>query len=74
MNAITPEIESGDRIAFKIKVDGSTVDVDSVEAIETWAAANRIPRARIVIRDGDPDTEDYPDQRIRHLRSRRARW
>lgn len=60
MNAITPEIASGDRIVFKIKVDGNAVDVDSVEAIETWSEANRIPRARIVIRDGEPDTEDYP--------------
>ncbi len=60
MNAISPEIASGDRVAMKIEVNGTAIEVDAVEAIETWTAANKIPRARIFIRDGDPESEDYP--------------
>lgn len=60
MNAVSPEITSGDRIAVSLKVEGQAVDVDGILSIETWAGANRIPRARIVIVDGAPDAEDFP--------------
>jgi Rhs element Vgr protein len=60
MNAVSPEIYGGDRIAISIKVDGKAVDDDLILSVETWAAANRIPRARIVLLDGQPDSEDFP--------------
>ena len=60
MGAASPPIEMGDRIAIKIAVDGTEYDTHGVVSIETWSAANRIPRARIAILDGQGDTGGFP--------------
>ncbi len=46
---------------FVIKVDGKAIDDTlQVRSIDTWSAVNKVPRARLVIFDGDPSDPVFP--------------
>lgn len=61
MSAPSPLVPDAELVTFTIKVAGkaldSTIEVDS---IDTWTAVNKLPRARIVISDGDPAESNFP--------------
>lgn len=60
MNAPSPALASGEPLALSLTVDGEAVDTDRLVSIETWSAANRVPRAKLVLFDGEPDTGKFP--------------
>jgi Rhs element Vgr protein len=60
VTAAPPSLESGERVALTITVDGTAFDSDRLLSVETWSGVNRIPRARLVIYDGDPATGEFP--------------
>jgi Rhs element Vgr protein len=61
VNAISPALQSGEFVVFKISVDGTPLDSGArILSIETWSEANRIPRGRLVIFDGEPDDGEFP--------------
>jgi len=60
MNAPSPGLSSGEPLAFSVTVDGEAMDSDRLVSIETWSAANRIPRAKLIFFDGEPDTGKFP--------------
>ncbi|AQR73695.1 phage baseplate assembly protein V [Sphingomonas sp. LM7] len=60
MNAVSPASKTGLPVKLALTADGETIDTDQIASVEIWWEANRIPRARIVIYDGQPDTESFP--------------
>jgi Rhs element Vgr protein len=60
MNAVAPASKTGLPIQLALTADDETIDTDQIASVEIWWEANRIPRARIVIYDGQPDTESFP--------------
>ncbi len=47
-------------VTFKIKVEGNELpDTFQVVSIETWLAVNKVPKAQIVVSDGDAATSDF---------------
>ena len=46
---------------YSIKVEGAAIDSTlQVRSIDTWSAVNKVPRARLVIFDGDPADGNFP--------------
>jgi Rhs element Vgr protein len=60
MNAVSPGAKTGLPLNLTLSADSTVVDTDQIASVEIWWEANRIPRARIVIYDGQPDTESFP--------------
>jgi Rhs element Vgr protein len=57
MNAPSPDQLAGDHVSFTIKSNNKTISSTyQVLAIDIWAGLNRLPKARLVISDGDPAT------------------
>lgn len=60
MSPASPNLNAGSEVSFTIKADGkalsSTVEVRS---IDTWNAVNKVPKARLVLFDGNPATGDF---------------
>lgn len=61
MTPPSPVLEAGETVAFTVKVKGKAIDTSwQVESIETWNAVNRVPRARVVLFDGDAAEATFP--------------
>ena len=60
MTAPSPAADSARPLRIELTAGGETVDTDRIVSIETWSSANRIPRARIAISDGQADGEPFP--------------
>lgn len=60
MSAESPQLNASSLVTFTIKVAGKAIGSDiEVESIDTWTAVNKVPRARLVIFDGNPATSDF---------------
>ncbi|TGX54127.1 hypothetical protein E5A73_08375 [Sphingomonas gei] len=60
MNAVSPASKTGLPVKLALTADDETIDTDQIASVEIWWEANRIPRARITLYDGQPDTETFP--------------
>lgn len=63
MTAVSPAAKTGLPVKLVLSVeeeDEETIDTDQIASIEIWWEANRIPRARITLYDGQPDSERFP--------------
>ncbi|MGO4711435.1 type VI secretion system tip protein VgrG [Bradyrhizobium sp. 2TAF24] len=47
-----------------IEVEHEPFDSDSIVSVEVWSRVNRVPRARLVINDGNPATESFPLSKV----------
>jgi Rhs element Vgr protein len=60
MTAPSPALLDGTLVTFTIKVEGKEIDSTlQVASIDTWTAVNKVPKARLVIFDGSPATQDF---------------
>jgi Rhs element Vgr protein len=61
MPAPSPALKDSRNLVLAITVEGEAFDSDKIVSVEIWNAINRVPRARLVINDGDPsDREEFP--------------
>ena len=60
MNALSPASKTGLPVKLALTADDNTIDTDQIASVEIWWEANRVPRSRIVIYDGQPDSETFP--------------
>jgi hypothetical protein len=60
LSAASRGADGGDPLGLAIVVDGAEWDCGELLSLEVWAAANQIPRARIVIHDGAWDNAEFP--------------
>jgi Rhs element Vgr protein len=60
MNAVSPASKTGLPVKLALSADDTAIDTDQIASVEIWWEANRIPRARIVLYDGQPDSETFP--------------
>jgi Rhs element Vgr protein len=57
----SPLLLSGSLTSFTIKVENQPIpSTFQVLSIETWVAVNRVPKARLVIYDGSPASQNFP--------------
>lgn len=47
-------------LTLAISVNEEAFDSDKIVSVEVWSAVNRIPRARLVVNDGDPAKQTFP--------------
>jgi Rhs element Vgr protein len=59
MLAPSPVFNDSALPTLTIKVDGKVFDSDGIVSVEVWNRVNRLPRARLVVNDGDPSTEMF---------------
>lgn len=60
MTAPSPALAEASLVTFAIKVDGKEIpSTFQVVSIDTWASVNKVPKARVVIFDGSPSTQDF---------------
>lgn len=56
----SPLLNAGSRVAFAITVDGKAIPTTyQVYSIDTWVGAGRVPKAQIILFDGDPSRQDF---------------
>jgi len=60
MNALSPGSKTGLPVKLALTANDTVIDTDQIASVEIWWQANRVPRARIVIYDGQPDSETFP--------------
>lgn len=61
MNPPSPELLSGSLATFRIEVESRPIaDTFQVVAIETLLAVNRLPKAKLVLYDGNPADGNFP--------------
>jgi Rhs element Vgr protein len=60
MLAPSPVLNDSALPTVAIEVGGKAFESDAIVSIEIWNRINRVPRARIVINDGDPSSETFP--------------
>jgi Rhs element Vgr protein len=60
MSVVSPVRNDSALPTVTITVGGQAIDSDKIVAVETWQGVNRVPRARLVINDGDPATNRFP--------------
>ena len=60
MPAPSPVLNDGAPLSLSIAVEGEPFDSDQIVSVEVWNRVNRVPRARLVINDGDPASETFP--------------
>ena len=60
MNAPSPALQTGLKLTVSLTADGTEIATDRILSVETWQQANRIPRARIVILDGEAADGKFP--------------
>ncbi len=60
MLAPSPVLNDSALPTVAIEVDGKAFDSDAIVSVEVWTRINRVPRARLVINDGDPAGETFP--------------
>ncbi|WP_315833154.1 type VI secretion system tip protein VgrG [Bradyrhizobium prioriisuperbiae] len=60
MTAPSPVLAAGSLSSFSIKSEGKPIDSSfQVVSIEIWNAVNKVPKARVVLSDGDPAEQDF---------------
>jgi phage protein D/phage baseplate assembly protein gpV len=59
MTAPSPAQRTGIPLTFTVTAGGDEI-TNGIVSIETWSQANRIPRARIVLIDGEADDGKFP--------------
>lgn len=60
MSMASPAAEAGSRVAFAVTAGGSPIDSSwQVVSIDTWSSVNRVPRAQIVLYDGNPSKSTF---------------
>jgi Rhs element Vgr protein len=47
-------------VGVSVTADGKAIDGSQLIAVETWSEANRVPRARITLADGNPASKAFP--------------
>jgi Rhs element Vgr protein len=60
VSPVSPARQSGLQLTLSLTADGKAIDTDRIVSVETWSQANRIPRARIILYDGEPDNGEFP--------------
>ena len=60
MPAPSPALNDSRNLVLAITIDGEAFDSDQIVSVEIWNAINRVPRARLVINDGDPSDQKFP--------------
>ncbi|MCD2324180.1 phage baseplate assembly protein V [Sphingomonas sp. IC-56] len=60
MSALSPALKTGLQLKLELSANGKVIHTDHIASVETWCEANRIPRARIVLYDGAPDSLKFP--------------
>ena len=62
MDNVIPGDVTTDLVSFSILLDGNEMDMSyQVLSIQVEHEFNRIPQARIVISDGDPANQEFPE-------------
>lgn len=56
MTAPSPALNDGAEPTLSITAGGKVVDTDRLVSVDVWTRINRIPRATLVLSDGDPTT------------------
>jgi Rhs element Vgr protein len=56
----SPALNDSANFSLAITVDGKAFDSDKIVSVELWNRINRVPRARLVINDGDPSDQTFP--------------
>jgi Rhs element Vgr protein len=60
MSGPSPETTAGSLVAVAIAANGKALDSSyQVVAIDVWNGVNKLPKARLVISDGDPAAADF---------------
>lgn len=60
MTAPSPALAEASLATFAIKVEGKEIpSTFQVVSIDTWAEVNKVPKARVVLFDGSPSTQDF---------------
>jgi Rhs element Vgr protein len=60
MSPASPNLNASSEVTFTIKTDGKALASGvEVVSIDTWNAVNKVPKARLVIFDGNPATGDF---------------
>ena len=55
MSVASPAAQAGSRVAFTVSAGGKPIDSSwQVVSIDTWSMVNRVPRAQVVLYDGNP--------------------
>jgi len=55
MTAPSPDLVAGDRVSFSVSSNGQPISSTyQVLSIDIWTGLNRLPKARLVVSDGDP--------------------
>jgi phage protein D len=60
MTAPSPARNTGLPLTLAVTAGGTLIDSKRVASVETWSQANKIPRARIVLLDGEADNGEFP--------------
>jgi Rhs element Vgr protein len=56
----SPARNTGLPITLVLNLAGSKFDTDRIVSVETWSQANKVPRARITLLDGEADSGKFP--------------
>ncbi|MEW6642421.1 MAG: type VI secretion system tip protein VgrG [Pseudomonadota bacterium] len=60
----TPVLNDSALPTVAIEIEHEPFDSDSIVSVEVWTRVNRVPRARLVINDGNPSTESFPLSKV----------
>jgi Rhs element Vgr protein len=61
VSAPSPFTKDAYQVTFTIKAAGKAIDSSyQVLSVDTWAAMNKLPKARLVISDGSAAADDFP--------------
>jgi phage protein D len=61
VSAPSPAALAGARVAFTVSAGGKPIDSSwQVVSISTWSRVNRVPRAQVVLYDGNPSRSTFP--------------
>lgn len=56
----SPVLNDSRDLSLAITIEGRAFDCDKIVSVDIWNAINRMPRARLVINDGDPSDQTFP--------------
>ncbi|HEX7315688.1 MAG TPA: type VI secretion system tip protein VgrG [Pyrinomonadaceae bacterium] len=60
MTAPSPALQDSSLLSFVVKVEGQPIpSTIQIASIDTWSAVNKVPKARLVIFDGSPATQNF---------------
>jgi len=56
----SPALNDSRDLALAITIDGRAFDSDRIVSVDVWNSINRVPRARLVVNDGNPSDQEFP--------------